>query len=114
MIGGNIDGELQVKTTVKNEIGESIPAWKTVKVIRGWLDLSSGDSKYTNYNAKIQESTHVFICDYVELDKEANSENSRMIVGGRIYDVMLIDNPMNLNQHLEIYLKYVGGQKWRT
>lgn len=110
MIGGNLNGELQIKTTSKNEIGESVPTWRTTNVIRGFLDLSSGDSNYSNYNAKIQESTHVFICDYVELDKEVNSENSRMIIDGYIYDVMLIDNPMNMNKHFEIYLKYAGGQ----
>ena len=33
-----------------------------------------------------------------------------MIIDGYIYDVMLIDNPMNMNKHFEIYLKYVGGQ----
>lgn len=110
MIGGNIDGELQVKTTVKNEIGEGVSTWKTVNVLRGFLDLQSGDSKYGNYNAKIQESTHVFIFDYVELDPEVKKENNRMVVDGYVYDVMLIDNPMNLNQQLEIYLKYTGGQ----
>lgn len=110
MIGGNIDGEIQIKTTTKNEIGESVPTWKTVNTIKGFLDLSSGDSLYTTNNAKIQESTHFFICDYVELDNRVKAENSRMIVDGYIYDVKVIDNPMNLNKHLEIYLKFIGGQ----
>ena len=110
MIGGNIVAELQLKSSVKNEIGENISSWDTIHEVKGFLDLSSGDSNYSNYNAKIQESTHVFICDYVELDKEVNSENSRMIIDGYIYDVMLIDNPMNMNKHFGIYLKYVGGQ----
>lgn len=110
MIDGNIDALVQIKTTVKNEIGEAISKWETVNTLRGFLDLSGGDSKYTNYNAKIQESTHVFICDYVELDKRVKTENSRIIVNDDNYDVMLIDDPMNLNQHLEIYLKYIGGQ----
>lgn len=110
MIGGNIQAELQIKTTVKNEIGEGVSSWKTVNVLKGFLDFSGGDAKYSTYNAKIQESTHIFICDYIELDKQATSENSRMIVDGFVYDVKFIDNPMNLNQQLEIYLKYTGGQ----
>lgn len=107
MIGGNIVGQLQVKTTVTNEIGEGINTWNTVDLITGFLDLMSGDSKYLNHNTKLQESTHVFICDYKKLNVKA--ENSRMIINDNIYDITLIDNPMELNQHLEIYLKYIGG-----
>ena len=103
---------------------------------KGWLDLSGGDSKYTTYNAKIQESTHIFLCDYqtfkglsgewvwdtlnfisgeistLTSDKKVDvtSENARMLIDGLIYQIMLIDDPMNLHQHLEIYLKFVGGQ----
>ena len=109
-IGGNISAQLQVKTTEKNAIGESVPAWETRHTLTGFLDLASGDSKYTNFNAKIQESTHYFICDYVQLDSDIDAENSRMIINGKTYVVMLIDNPMEMNYHLEIYLKYTGGQ----
>lgn len=109
MIGGNLKGNLQVKNgNTKNEIGENVPNWETMHVLTGWLDLSAGDSKYTNYDAKIQESTHIFVCDYVPLNASIKAENSRMIVNNRTYDVMLIDNPMELNYQLEIYLKYTG------
>jgi hypothetical protein len=37
------------------------------------------------------------------------AENSRMVVDGSIYEVMVYDDPMNKHQHLEIYLRYVGG-----
>lgn len=111
MIGGNIKALLQMQNgTAKNEIGESAPAWETMHEIEGFLDLSSGDSKRTVYNAKVQESTHIFMCDYFVISEQLKSENSRMIIAGLQYDVMLIDNPMNLNEHLEIYLKYTGGQ----
>ena len=110
MIEGNIVAELQIKSTTKNEIGENIKSWETVHTIKGWLDLSSGDSKYTTYNAKIQESTHMFLSDYFELDEKVKAENSRMVINNKIYDVMLIDDPMELHQHYEIYLKFTGGQ----
>ena len=45
MIGGNITTILQVSATTKNEIGESVKSWHDVMALRGWLDLSSGDSK---------------------------------------------------------------------
>lgn len=109
-LGGNISAALQVKRTSKNEIGEAIAVWETRHNLAGFLDLSSGDSKYTSYNSKIQESTHVFLCDYTPLDSDITSENSRMIIKGKRYDVMLIDNPMELNRHYEIYLKFTGGQ----
>lgn len=108
-IGGNLVGQLQTKTTIKNEIGESISTWKTRHSLTGFLDYSSGDSKYLVYNAKVQESTHVFVCDYVPLDGDIKAENSRMTVNGKVYDILLIDNPMELNYQLEIYLKFTGG-----
>lgn len=109
MIGGNAKAIIQIKDSEEsNAIGEYQTIWIDKKVITGFLDLSSGDSKYLPNNAKVQESTHIFICDYVFLS--VTSENSRMIIDNQVYDIMLIDDPMKLHQHLEIYLKYVGGQ----
>ena len=110
-IGGNITGIIQKRSYTKNLIGEFVDDWLDVAKLKGWLDLSSGDSKYTSFNAKIQESTHVFIADYVDL-QFVTAENSRMIISGKIYDIMLIDNPMEMKSgsQLEIYLKFTGGQ----
>jgi head-tail adaptor len=110
MIGGNMQGLIQVSTAGKNEIGETVKTWSDVQTITGWLDLSSGDAKYTTYNAKLQESTHVFVADYVELDSKITAENSRMVINGKRYDITLIDDPMELHKQLEISLKYTGGQ----
>lgn len=111
-IGGNIKATIQVCTITKNAIGETVKSWEDVQTLRGWLDLSGGESGYTNFHAKIQESTHIFIGDYVQLDSRITAENSRMIIGGKRYDVMLLDNPMELKScsQWEIYLKYTGGQ----
>lgn len=106
MIGGNTQAILQHEVESEtNSIGERITQWEDVQTLTGWLDLSGGDSKYT-YNAKIQESTHIFLCDYIDIDRKA--EDKRLIVNGLEYDVLLIDNPMGLNEHLEIYLRFVG------
>lgn len=111
MIGGNTTIQIQISTTKKNAIGEGVKSWETVQEIQGWLDLQSGDSGYQNFNAKIQESTHVFVSDYYVLDGRIKSENSRVIdEDGLVYDVMLIDDPMKMHKQLEIYLKYTGGQ----
>jgi head-tail adaptor len=106
MIGGNIEGILQKKDGfTKNELGEKVQRWADVESLTGWLDLSAGDSKYT-HNAKLQESTHIFICDYADIDRKA--DDKRITVNGTVYDVLLIDDPMELHQQLEIYLRFVG------
>lgn len=110
MIGGNKLGMIEVCTTKKNDIGETVQLWTSIQALWGWLDLSGGDARYTTYNAKIQESTHVFICDYVELRDGITSENSRMVIDGKRYDVKLFDNPQERNRQWEIFLKYTGGQ----
>lgn len=112
-IGGNLKAVIQkITSTNTNDIGERVPVWTDVQTIKGWLDLSSGNSGYNSYSAKIQESTHVFIADYVPLADGVTAENSRMVINGKRYDVMLIDNPMEMGSgsQLEIYLKYTGGQ----
>lgn len=106
-IGGNITAQFQVKTEVsRDRLGSPVFDWTTVHEIKGFLDMSSGDSRYTSYNAKIQESSHIFICDYVPLS--IKSSESRALIEGRLYDVKYIDDPMNLHEHLEIYLDSVG------
>ena len=113
MIGGNVTAVIQrYGDQYKNIIGEYTQEWsvKDQIILKGWLDLSSGESRYGTYNAKIQESTHIFICDYTPSIALFTAERSRMQINGRMYDVLLIDNPMEMNQHYEIYLKYTGGQ----
>lgn len=106
-IGGNIACKLKSKQGyTTNSIGEKVPVEADYMTLTGFLDLSSGDSKYVNYNAKLQESTHMFICDYAEIDKKATE--LKAYINNKMYDVLLIDNPMELNEHLEIYLKYIG------
>ena len=109
-IDGNVWATIQTYTTEKNAIGERVQIWKDAQRIWGWLDLASGSSGYSSYNAKIQESTHLFICGYVPLLPGIEAEKVRMIVNGKAYDVLLIDNPMGLNEQLEFYLKFTGGQ----
>ena len=106
-IGGNITAFLQLKTgTVRNEIGEAIPQWTTLHTITGFLDLSAGDSRYSTYDAKIQESTHIFICDYNEAVAKTQPTTSQLLIDGQSYDVLMIDDPMGLHKHIEIMLKY--------
>lgn len=108
-IGGNITAVIQTYTITDNSIGEQVKTWKDAKRITGFLDLSAGDSKYSTFLAKLQESTHVFVADYVPLPG-ITAENARLLINGKRYDVLLIDDPMELHEQIEIYLKYTGGQ----
>lgn len=121
-IGGNVTALLQVKKEgIKNAIGEHECNWVDCISLLGWLDLSTGDSNHTNFSTKIQESSHVFLCDFVSLKEislsteqqetvDITSGNARAVINGLIYEILLIDNPMSRNEHLEIYLKFIGGQ----
>ena len=109
MIGGNITAVIQTFTVEQGSISNK-RIWADKQNIKGWLDLQAGDSKYSTYSAKIQESTHIFISDYVPLADGIGAENSRMIINGKRYDILLIDDPMEMHKQLEFYLKFTGGQ----
>ena len=111
-IGGNTTATIQVFTQAKNEIGEPVKTWAAAQTIKGWLDLQTGDSRYTTFNAKIQESTHIFIAEYVPLNSRITAESARMVINGKHYDILLIDNPMEMQSgsQLEFYLRFTGGQ----
>ena len=115
MIDGNITAIIQVKSSNgKNAIGEYTESWKDVGEVLGWLDYQAGQNSVQQYNAKIQDTTHYFMCDYFRWktatqDEKVTSENSRMILNDEVYNVLLIDDPMNLHQHIEVYLQFVGG-----
>lgn len=108
MIGGNTTAVLQSKSTAQNEIGESIKTYTDKYILKGWLDFTGGSSYYNNYNSKFQESTHIFICDYQAID--LTPEQCRLVCNDKVYDVLIIDDPMELHEQLEILLKYVGVQ----
>ncbi|MGN0339521.1 MAG: head-tail adaptor protein [Lachnospira sp.] len=108
MIGGNIIATLQKKSiSGKNALGESIEEWSNGIEITGWLDMSSGTSEISKFNAKLQNTTHIFICDYTDITGYT-SKNSRMLINGTVYNILYIDDPMFLHEQLEIYLQYVG------
>ena len=107
MIGGNLTAVLQTKTSSKNAFGEKVESWSNVQLLKGFLDFTGGDGSYkSNFKGAVEETTHIFICDYDKVACEAKPTQCRMVIDNKIYDVLMIDNPMNLNRHLEIMLKY--------
>lgn len=110
-IGGNVKATFQTKTTRKNALKEQETVWTDADTLTGFLDLMSGDARH-HYNAKMQESTHVFIADYKPLKGDITAESARLVISGKVYEITLIDNPMGLldGSQWEIYLRYTGGQ----
>lgn len=109
MIGGNTQAIIQTKNVIENEIGEHEKRWVDTQQIEGFLDLMSGDSNFQSYDAKIQESTHIFIMDFIVLNPTIRPNTSRLLIEQDGYDILLIDDPMNLNRQLEFYLRFTGG-----
>ncbi len=109
LIGGNKTIELYKKSSETiNDIGELETEEKLVIDFVGFLDYMSGEVGSANFKAQINESTHIFISDFVEINEDA--ENLIAKINNKIYEVKYIDNPMGLNEQLEIYLKLLGGQ----
>lgn len=109
-IGGNEKASIEVSQTQQNDIGEHVQTWQTVATLNGWIDYANGEAGAANYHAMVEGSTHVFVCDYVQLPGSVTSENARLVCGGKSYVIVMIDDPMGLHKQLEIYLKYTGGQ----
>ena len=109
-IGGNITGTIQTKASSgKNKIGEVVHLWDDAFSPVGWLGLQTGEQKRSSFNVKIEESTHVFLCDYDSGIYALADQDTRMIIKGIVYDVTLIDNPDEMDEQLEIYLRRVGA-----
>lgn len=111
MIGGNTELVIKVLDNTKltfDKNGKRIPNYIEKEPITGWLDLVSGDSRY-DYKAKIENSTHIFLCDYIDLSN-VDIEEAKAIAKGKEFNIKYIDDPMELHEQLEIYLELVGGQ----
>lgn len=110
MIGGNVELTVYNKLSYdKNEIGEVEPSNSEGEKIMGFLDYISGSADLSKFHAKVEESTHVFICDYADNVLMFNSAVTKCGVSGYgDFQILLVDDPMGLHQHIEVYLKYIG------
>ena len=108
MVGGNIDATIQIKTLTENDIGERVADWADYITTRGWLDSAGGSSNNQSHKTKSEDSSHVFICDFDERLRELDTTSCRFVCRNETYEIKYIDDPMELNDHLEISLKLVG------
>ena len=93
-------------TQVDNGIGGFIETPQELFKVKGYLDLITGDERNTN-NAPMEESTHILITDF-----RKNITNDYWIIDEdhNRYDITLVDDPVKLHHHLEIYLKFIGDR----
>lgn len=89
-------------------IGGHSEEWVIFMRVEGYLDLISGDDRPGVHNAFIEDSTHILILPKFTAKIEHGMRVSDK--KGRIYHITYADNPVNMDHHNELYLKY-GGAK---
>lgn len=104
MIGGNKTAKLQKATYSPNSIGEMEASWEDYLVMTGYLDLMGSTATYQSIQAKVEEATHVWIMDWVDI-QETDPAMLRFVMDGHYYNVLYIDDPMGKGRQVEIYLK---------
>lgn len=90
--------------TDRNSLGELVYSFEKAAEIDGFLDLISGDRSNLQ-NAEIEQSSHLFIT--FDFSQELTIDE-RLFYKGKYYEITFVDNPMELNDHLEVYLKAVA------
>ena len=92
------------KTGKRNSLGQTIHDFRESGTFDGWIDFLSGEES-NSQNAITAESTHVIITFDTSLEI---SILDRIRFKDKEYEVTYVDNPMELDDHLEIFLKAVG------
>ncbi len=111
-IGGNTKAIVQIKEVEKDEYQADRVRWKDAFSLKGVLDLLDGGTN-SKMGKRIEDSDYIFLCDYFLPEyngEKLTTENSRFLIDREIYEVELFDDVMRMHEHLEIYLKYLGGQ----
>ena len=108
-IGGNATA--RVMRSMKGKNAQGVPVEKNTDLIMeicGWLDYQDGKAAHQTYEAKLQDTTHVLLSDYDPDFAKLSTANLFLLVGGKRYEVLHIDDPMDMHEHLETFLKHVG------
>lgn len=111
-INGNTKAVIQIREVEKDEYQADRATWKDAFSLSGVLDLLDGGVNL-KMMSRVEDADYIFMCDYfvpAYNGKKLTAENSRLLIDGEVYEVKLFDDPMRLHEHLEIYLKYLGGQ----
>lgn len=112
-IVGNVDALVQIRSVTQDEYKADRITWRDAFTIKnGVLDLLDAGMNFKMMR-RIEDSDYIFLCSYFAPEfagERLTTENSRLLIDGEIYEVKLFDDVMRLHEHMEIYLKYLGGQ----
>ena len=89
-----------------NRLKEPIYQWqRDSDPVNGWFDMLTGDEA-SSTNSFIAESSHIFVTEDVTLDVSSKCRlyNNK---SGLTFEITYVDNPVELDHHLEIYCKLV-------
>lgn len=108
-VGGNATASVMRTRKTKNPKGSATPnAPEKVMEVFGWLDYQVGQPSHLAYQAKLQDTTHLWVCDFDAGFADQKVQGLSLTIAGESYEVLLIDDPMGMHDHLEAYLRYVG------
>lgn len=115
-IGGNTAAIIQIGTFKNNDYGNDVVTWTEAfkEPVYGFLDMVNEDTNSRSLMHRVEDADYIFLCDYfvpISNGRRLTVENSRILIDGEVYEVKLYDDPMRLHEHMEIYLKYLGGQQ---
>lgn len=94
---------IQRYTSVSNGFGGYTETWADHLEYEGVIDQLSGN-EYFKADKVFPGSTHILIGPVADI-----TEKDRAIFNNKQYDVKNVDNPMNMDVHLEILLEYKGA-----
>ena len=99
--------KLQTFDSQPDGMGGTTEDWTEYDTVLGYLDLITGSNQqHQAQNAIVEESTHVLITDY----RDDIHDRMRVVSAGRVYKITYVDDPVGVNHHLEIYLKFEGDE----
>ncbi|HEM3543425.1 TPA: phage head closure protein [Streptococcus suis] len=94
---------LKYQESGKNALGQKVYDFVESEKLEGFLDMLTGNE--ADRATALTSSTHIFLTEQVGVQI---TTKDRIRAKGIDYEVSFVDNPVNLDHHLEIYLKVVA------
>lgn len=96
----------EIKGQKPDGIGGLVDDWGLFQPVSGYLDLLTGADNTNQQNAFTEDSTHILVVPYFI---EGITDKMRVLdSNNRAYAITYSDNPVNINHHTELYLKFEG------
>jgi SPP1 family predicted phage head-tail adaptor len=90
-------------TETSNGMGGSTQTWTEHLSFEGVIDFMSGNEQKQAEQIGVVANHILLVFEIIDI-----KENDRIYYNEKMYDVKFVDNPMNMDQHLEILLEYKG------